>query len=153
MPAVRPARLSTASVFLLHVFSDTNMNSVKLAAPVQRCSDWYRKTRQQKKKRQYGLHLWMLCICKLKQITSFSCKALHTPSHFHRSLQLIRSKVSLLFGSTTLSHRWGVGKPLPRDNERRRIYDLKGMEGLAKVLPFLPLTWFLLGIKRYLLHR
>ncbi|KAI5985488.1 hypothetical protein EDD15DRAFT_1632612 [Pisolithus albus] len=48
----------------------------------------------------------------------------------------IRSKVSLSFGFTMFSHRWGVGEPLLRDIEGRRIYDLGGTEGLAKLKKF-----------------
>ncbi|KAI5996970.1 hypothetical protein EDD15DRAFT_385717 [Pisolithus albus] len=52
------------------------------------------------------------------------------------SLAEIRSRVSLLFGFTMLSHRWGIGEPLLRDIEGRRIYDLDGSEGLAKLQKF-----------------
>ncbi|KAI6096475.1 hypothetical protein EDD16DRAFT_1902891 [Pisolithus croceorrhizus] len=48
----------------------------------------------------------------------------------------IRRKVSSFFGFTTLSHRWGVGEPLLRDIEGKRIYDLDGAEGLAKLQKF-----------------
>ncbi|KIK12630.1 hypothetical protein PISMIDRAFT_56560, partial [Pisolithus microcarpus 441] len=37
---------------------------------------------------------------------------------------------------TMLSHRWGIGEPLLRDIEGRRIYDLDGTEGLAKLQKF-----------------
>ncbi|KAI6033482.1 hypothetical protein BKA83DRAFT_1794698 [Pisolithus microcarpus] len=48
----------------------------------------------------------------------------------------IRSKVSLSFGFTMFSHRWGAGEPLLRDIEGRKIYDLDGTEGLAKLQKF-----------------
>ncbi|KIK11922.1 hypothetical protein PISMIDRAFT_55099, partial [Pisolithus microcarpus 441] len=34
------------------------------------------------------------------------------------------------------SHRWGAGEPLLRDIEGRKIYDLDGTEGLAKLQKF-----------------
>ncbi|KAI6108244.1 hypothetical protein F5141DRAFT_1215985 [Pisolithus sp. B1] len=48
----------------------------------------------------------------------------------------IRSKILTFFGFTTLSHRWGTGEPLLRDIEGKRIYNLEGAEGLAKLQEF-----------------
>ncbi|KAI6107736.1 hypothetical protein EDD17DRAFT_797655 [Pisolithus thermaeus] len=92
-------------------------------------------------------------------------RLLHTPtgvlcnrdaqlSHFEHSLQYkqllsstfprgsqqleteINDTISEFFGFTTLSHRWGVGEPLLRDIEGKRIYELGGTDGLAKLQDF-----------------
>ncbi|KAI5996967.1 heterokaryon incompatibility protein-domain-containing protein, partial [Pisolithus albus] len=44
--------------------------------------------------------------------------------------------ISEFFGFTMLSHRWGGSEPLLRDTEGKRIYGLRGTDGVAKLQNF-----------------
>ena len=66
-----------------------------------------------------------------KQLVS-SMPALNTPSLTAR----IRKVVTTYFQYVTLSHRWGVFKPLLRDIKEQVIYDLDPNDGLSKLQSF-----------------
>ncbi|KIO00983.1 hypothetical protein M404DRAFT_151104, partial [Pisolithus tinctorius Marx 270] len=48
----------------------------------------------------------------------------------------ISDSVIDFFQIAMLSHRWGSGEPLLRENEGKKIYDLRGTDGLAKLQDF-----------------